>query len=196
MFKLTARKPSAMAAVLTPVVGALLAFAGPAEASMIPPVELRAGQASGAVGLASFAYDHALTDRLSVGVAGSATYLVFLVGYGAAARATYRFWESPEGMSLGLTLSGGHMSLWSIGPAQSGIFLQPALNVTLRTATGTVRATLGPMALFGRLSPTIGPVQSFDLQPLLPNIELAFPLSDRDELTLGGYGTVGWRRLF
>lgn len=183
-----------MRKTLAPLLGTMVVLAGPAEASMVPPVDLEAGRGALTVGLATVAYDHALSDRLSLGLAATGVHLIFLAGYGAAARGTYRLGSLPGDGMYGLTLSGGYMAISSIGPAQSGVFVQPALNFAWPFAYGNLRATIGPMLLFGRVSPTIGPVQTFDFQPLVPNMELAFRISDRDEVTLGGYGLLGWRR--
>jgi hypothetical protein len=177
-------------------------LARPAVASTVPPMNVPASRGVLALGaLLDISVDYAMTDRWTLGFSGR-TFLFAL----AAVRSSYSLGEGPWHTQLGLTCSAGIFGVppqlpGGILPSLQGSFIQPALALAIPVWLGCpmwFRATLGPTFIqesdVGGELPSGFPRESFGLL-FLPNLELAFPLGDEDELTIGGNSLVGWRRL-
>lgn len=203
--------------VITALLAGIVPSISPVSASTLPRVDFHHGDRVLAVGFLDLSFDHAVTERLSLGATlnpGIGRYQWFdpiLSPFAAAVRSTYRLGEAPNGLSYGVTLSSGIVMAFPYtmcGPGcrpydlslglpfllkgQYRAFLQPAFNVT--KAVGeflSVRATLGPVLL---LNGAVGfePV----LVPVWPNLEIAFKVSSRSEVTLLGNSIIGWRGAF
>lgn len=130
----------------------------------------------------------------------------------AAARVTGTLWEQGSELAIGWTASigaGANMGLGFRGPVgatpptSGSVWFQPALNLRLPCLFRTrLRATIAPSFRLDESN-----VWGLDLWKastpagwlvigVAPAIELAFPVGDRHELTLGGNGLVGWRGRF
>jgi len=159
----------------------------PAEASILPRVDFKRGDLDLAVGIYDLAVDAAVLDRLSVGAALIPAILpVPVLGLPtlAAGRATWRFSE-PGDLAWGVTASA--MFFRNPTSGSGNFFLQPALNWAWRPGGGdggfTLRATLSLMDVLTLPAP-------------IPNLELAFRVGKRHELTLLGGGLIGFRGHF
>ena len=167
---------------------ALLMMTEPAYASTLPRVDFHKGETMVAVGLPDLSLDYALTDHLSLG----ATWVSMgLPAYGfGAIRGTYRIGRVPWGGEYGLTAAVGLESNYPATPTTPLSYQswgQIALDASLPlTRRFTIRATVGPI-LWG----------SYTLYwYAVPNLELAYELNSRNELTLGGNSLIGWRGIF
>lgn len=180
------------------VLGAL-----PARASLVSPLDLSAGQRTFTFGplsvLPEVRYDHALSDRLSVGVSGVAVFFGYS-GFLLGANASYVLGQTPGGMSYGLSMIGG--ALWlpvasTFGfqgtPAGAYPWAYPALSASVPLgrpgAPLTFRASLGPMIMVDASgTPNI---------VLLPLPELGIRTGKHSELVLlGGFSLLSWRSRF
>ena len=170
-------------------IGLLLAIAvtgvvRPADASILPRVDFNQGNTDVAIGLFDAAVDYAVLDRLSVGAALIPS--IFPAPFIArptllAGRLT---WRGGEVGSLSWGATGSLMAFRNPTTGKTALFVQPALNMAWRPGEGpfTLRATLGLM--------------NYDFPAPVPNVELAFKVFGRHELTLLGGGLIGWRGIF
>jgi hypothetical protein len=165
--------------------------------------------------------DYALTDRLSLGAAasawmalGRATLKVWESSNGLVVGVTAAGGFNNEQMifgTLGPILSFPATSvpgarIYSPGRLYEGPWGQVAL-----TASWPVLGPRSPIALRGMVGPALGnavfagpmatalgavPRENRLSLALLPNAELAFRLHPRHEITLGGFGYLGYRGTF
>ena len=186
--------------VAAPLMAALAVGGRPAMASTIPSLDFRQGQTMVSLGLADLSIDHALSDRLSIGLSGAyvlPAHLLLVPGSTAAIRATSPLLRLYN-VELGLMVSAGYGAFSFPGPAflgQSGKYWwQPAFNVAIASRAPfekwTSRITLGPLLWMEQ------PPPGFSAWFFLPNIELGYRLDPANELTIGGNSLIGWRRVF
>lgn len=193
---------------------ALALLPAPAWASSVPPIELAPGRTLVEIGVADLNVDHAVGDRLSLGV--NASFFQDTL----ALRASYRLGGDPGGSAWGLTLGAGYSStglLSSLGnrpPVSSSLaatdpygyqdppdafWLSPALVWTgslplSRTSKDalTLRGSLGP-SLNLQVDTRRGGL-AYDLGLLLsPSLELAIGTPGQFEVMAGGNGILGVR---
>jgi hypothetical protein len=180
--------------MITTCLMAVLGLALPARASTLPKVDFSAGQHIVAAGLLDANYDYAVTDHLSFGVSSAGLLLIPIVPI--AARSTLKLLQT-DWLTAGLTVSAGITpNAWGPKPWYElqepvSYWVQPALNATLGAVDAPVklRLTVGPLFMNNGFAPS--PVWWF-----WPNAEVAFRLTERHELTLGGNALVGWRGVF
>lgn len=179
----------------------LAALALPAQASVLPPVDLAGGQTALTAGLPDAGVDVAL-GRLVLGT--SAMVLPVSpngLGYGFVARATWRLSGLPgREPCFGLALLGGNAGFGTLpglsgGPTWEGWFCQPGLAVAWPITPGvTLRAMGGPLFFTGVVGRTTAVAGGTGLLPFVPNAELGIRLAEGQELTIGGLpGLIGWR---
>lgn len=180
-----------------------LLAAAPGQASLLGPLDLEAGQRSLSVGpltlLPDVRYDHALSDNLSVGVAGMAVFF----GYGGfllGGNATYRLGRGPGGLVYGASVLGGvHWLPFSstVGfqatPAGAYPWAFPALTAAIPLGGAdspvTLRAAVGPMILVDQ--------NGAATTLWLPLPEMGIRLTPTSELVLlGSLSPVSWRGRF
>jgi hypothetical protein len=187
-------KESLMTRLLVSTLVTVLCLAPTVQASTLPKVDFKAGQHIVAAGLLDANYDYAVTDHWSLGVSSAGLLLIPIVPI--AARSTLKLLQT-DWLTAGLTVSAGITPNawgprpWYELPEPVSYWVQPALNATLGAADAPVklRLTVGPLFMNGGLGPS--PVWWF-----WPNAEVAFRLTERHELTLGGNALVGWRGVF
>jgi hypothetical protein len=176
----------------------LLATAGPATASTLPELGLKARKQVISVGFLDAAYDVALSDQLSAGV--NASVAAFGLGFGGGtdleARATYLVAQPVPGLMLGATGGVSYGGGWASGAFGTVSAFAPSVYVgpTVRWQV-PVPLQQGQQVLFRATLPlTIGAAWGFTGG----GAELAWRYNANEEWILGG-GTssiFGWRRVY
>lgn len=190
---------------------ALVAWAAPAQATTLPPLDLAPGQNAVAAGYGPWGGDHVFTFGFDRGLAPgfSVGAVLFrdqpVVADGKTLFAVRGAWMQSDYAGLMLSAGGGN-SIWSRGVVEG--FVQAA--GVLRAGLGpvTLRLSVGP-ALVGmlRTEPRGGGMTYFDptpqdghatlaVIPLVLNGELAVRVWAGHELVAGGYSIVGYRARF
>ena len=173
--------------------------AGPARAAGLPPMDLARGELAVELGLPAAGADLSL-GRLVIGGAAFGVPALVAYGYGFVAHAGWRLSGLPRRETcVGLALVGGAASTGFSGGSTEDWFVQPAIALAVPLGErATLRVAGGPVFLSSVRALGGSPRTAFTwIVPFVPSAELAFRLSEGNELIIGGLpNVVGWRGTF